>query len=558
MLIKKYNYLMQYWKRIQSGDIKVSRKVFLVMQQLIDIVDGKDKRYHFDPVLANAPIVFIETFCKQSKGKHMGKDLKLELYEKAIIQAIYGIVDKRGIRKYSEALIIMGRKNGKSTLLSGLGIYGFIGEGEGGPEIDCISTKKDAARIVFNEAKNMVKQSPYLRKYIHPVKTGLYCDANFGIYRPLSSDSDTLDGANGSVIIFDECHAIKDRNLYDVMKQSLTAESREQPLFLTITTSGFIREGIYDELYDYSEQLLNGEIEDEHFLAFVYELDDMSEWTKEECWIKANPGLGTVKSIAKLRESVARAIVQPKYRKTVLTKDFNLKNISASSWLKWEEIENPATFDMELVRNTYAIAGCDLSSVKDLTCATLLIRRRNDETIYVLQHYFLPASRIDELDAKSSKEAPYKTWEERGLMTFCEGEMVQYSDVTAWFMEMKEQYQIDIWRCGYDRAMANYWVQEMQWNFGDVMEAVAQGAKTWTVPMKEMGAMLAEHRINYNNNPILKWCLTNTAIKEKGSLESIEPVKIQRRRRIDGTVSLLNAYVIYVKYRQDYLNRVDG
>jgi phage terminase large subunit-like protein len=210
------------------------------------------------------------------------------------------------------------------------------------------------------------------------------------------------------------------------------------------------------------------------------------------------------------------------------------------------------------VRNTYAIGGCDLSSVKDLTAATLLIRARGDDTIYVLQHYFLPEARIEELDAKSSKEAPYKKWEERGLMTFCKGEMVQYSDVTAWFEKMREEYQIDIWRCGYDRAMANYWVEEMKYQFGDVMESVAQGAKTWTVPMKEMGAMLAEKKINYNNNPILKWCLTNTAVKTLGSLESIEPVKITRKRRIDGTVSLLNAYVIYVKYRQDYLNMVEG
>ena len=558
MQLKKYNYILQYWKKIQSGEIKVSHKVYQTMEELIDIQNGKNKKYHFDAVLANRPILFIETFCRQSKGKHAGKPLKLELYEKVMIQAIFGIVDKHGLRKYQEVLIIMGRKNGKSTLLSGLGNYGLLGDKEGGPEIDCVSTKKDAAKIVFNEAKKMVKQSPYLRKYITSRKSDLYCEKNFGTYQPLSSDSDTLDGLNPSMVIMDECHAIKDRNLYDVMKQALSAESREQPLFITITTSGFIREGIYDELYDYAEQVLNGQIKDEQFLSFIYELDSKEEWLKEDCWIKANPGLGPVKSITKLRASVQRAIVQPKYRRTVWTKDFNLKNISADNWLKWEEIENPATFDMEKVRNTYAIGGCDLSSVKDLTAATLLIRARDDDTIYVLQHYFLPEARIEELDAKSSKEAPYEKWEERGLMTFCKGEMVQYSDVTAWFVKMREEYQIDIWRCGYDRAMANYWVEEMKYQFGDVMEAVAQGSKTWTVPMKEMGAMLAEHKINYNNNPILKWCLTNTAVKTLGSLESIEPVKITRKRRIDGTVSLLNAYVIYVKYRQDYLNMVEG
>ena len=208
MQIKKYNYISQYWKKIQSGEIQVSHKVYQTMEMLIDIQNGKDKKYHFDPILANRPIVFIETFCKQSKGKHIGKPLKLELYEKVIISAIYGVVDKHYIRRFQEALIIMGRKNGKSTLLSGLGNYALLGDKEGGPEVDCVSTKKDAAKIVFNEAKNMVRQSPYLSKYITSRKSDLYCDYNFGVYQPLSSDSDTLDGLNPSMVILDECHAI--------------------------------------------------------------------------------------------------------------------------------------------------------------------------------------------------------------------------------------------------------------------------------------------------------------------------------------------------------------
>ncbi len=556
MQIKKYNYIVQYWKKIQSGEIIVGEKIYKTMENLMDIVDGKDKKYHFDPVLANRPIVFIETFCKQSKG-HTGTPLKLELFQKARIQAIYGIVDSKGKRKFSEVLIIEGRKNGKSTEISALGNYGLLGDKEGGPEVDCVSTKRDAARIVFNAARDMVKQSPYLRKYIKLRKSDMYCEYNLGVYQPLSSDSNTLDGLNPSMVIFDECHAIKDRNLYDVMKQAVAAESRDQPLFLTITTSGFNREGIYDELYDYAEGVLNGEVEDEHFLSFIYELDSIEEWTDEKCWIKANPGLGKIKSFAKLKESVERAKLTPGYRSTVLTKDFNLKNIDFDSWLTWEQIDNESQFDIELVRNTYGIGGCDLSSVQDLTCASILIRRRDDEQLYLLQHYFLPSSRIEELEATGSKEAPYQKWNERGLLTICDGEMVKYSDVTAWFKRMKDEYQIDLWRVGYDRAMANYWVEEMSYQFGQsVMEAVPQGSKTWTIPMKEMGAMLAEHRINYNNNPIFKWCLTNTAVKTVGSLESIEPVKIQKRRRIDGMVSALNAYVIYVKYKNDYLNVV--
>lgn len=549
------DWLVQYWNEIDSGQTVTSDKVKRQMAELIAIKNGSSKEFHYDPILANRPIIFIEKFCKQSKGK-TGQPVKLELFEKAIICSIFGFIDEKGYRMVSEIFIDMGRKNGKSTLIACIGLYCFVADGEGGPEIDCVSTKRDAARIVFNEAKNMVLQSPELRAIIKPHVLDLWCQSNLGIYRPLSSDSNTLDGLNPSVCILDECHAIKDRNLYDVTKQALSAESRKQPLYIIITTAGFVRDGIYDELYEYAEHVLNGDVEDYRFISFIYELDSVDEWLDESKWIKANPGLGTIKSIEKLRSNVNRALVEIDYRATVWTKDFNLKNVIAATWLKWEQIDNPATFDMELIRNTYAIGGADLSSVADLTCGTLLIRRRNDETIYILQHYFLPESKMEENEVATSKEAPYEKWRQQGLLTVCPGEMVKYSYVTAWFKQMKDEYQIDIFKLGFDRAMADYWVDEMVNIFGDVMESVPQGAKTWTMPMKEMGAVLSEHRINYNNNPIFKWCLSNTAVKSQGTLDSIEPVKIQRKRRIDGMVSALNAYVIYVKYRNDYLNMV--
>ena len=556
MEIKKYNYIARYWKKIQSGDIEVSEKVYKTMAMLIDIQNGKDKRYHFDPVLANRPIVFIETFCKQSKGKDIGKELKLELFQKVIIQAIYGIVDKHGIRRFRECLIIIGRKNGKSTLISGLGIYGLLGDREGGPEIDCVSTKRDAAKIVFNSARDMVTQSPYLTKYITKRKSDLYCNFNLGTFQPLSSDSNTLDGLNPSLCVLDECHSIVDRNLYDVTRQAQSAASRRQPLYLTITTSGFKREGIYDELYQYAEDCLNDPTKDETFLSFIYELDSLEEWTDESKWIKANPGLGTIKSVTELRRNVEKAKTSPGYKPTVLSKDFNLKNLSASSWLSWEELNNEETFDPQILFDSYAIAGCDLSSTRDLSAASLLIRRKGDDKIYLLQHYFLPAERVDMLEATSSKEAPYRLWEKRGLITLCEGSLVKYSDITKWFLEMRDKYKIDIWRLGYDRALANYWVEEMKSEFGDVMEAVPQGPITWTAPMNELGGMLADKKVNYNNNPIFKWCLTNTAVKKSGTNEAIQPIKIQANRRIDGLVSFLNAYTIYVKYRDDYLAMV--
>lgn len=553
MKYQHINYILRYWKAIESGKIQVCEKTRAVYRQLA--LDCKKKTpYHFDIDRAMRPIVFVETFCRQSKGD-TGAPLKLQLFQKAAIQAIYGFVDKKGIRRYNEVLWILARKNGKSTVLSALGLYMMLGDNEGGSEVDCVASKKDQAKIVFNEARNMVVQSPWLAKYIRKRKTDMYSDYNFGVFQPLASDSNTLDGLNPHCGIIDELHSIKDRNIYDVVKQGMT--SRRQPILFMITTSGYNRESIYDTMYEYAEKVLAGDINDEHFLPLIYELDKTEEWTDPKMWIKANPGLGTIKSRKALSDNVERAKVDASFRPTVLTKDFNCKSVTADSWLTYDQLYNPATFTMDDVRNTYAIGGCDLSATTDLTCATLLIRKPNDETIYVLQQYFLPEDRVDAVEVTSSKEAPYRKWADRGLLTLCKGSMVNYSDVTAWYIRMRDEYGIDLWRLGYDRALAGYWADDMAANFGQsVMEKVAQGAFTWTAPMKELGAMLTDKKINYNANPMLAWCLSNTGVKSAGTVESIQPVKIQTARRIDGMVSLLNAYTIYVKYRDDYLNTV--
>ena len=547
------NYIIKYNDAIQSGKIVAGEKIKKVYKQLAKDCSRK-KGFHFDIKQASRVIYFVETFCRQSKGE-MGKPIKLELFQKAALQAIFGFVDDEGRRKYNEVLWIMARKNGKSCLLSAIGLYMMLGDKEGGAEVDCVASKKDQAKIVFDEARNMVSQSPYLAKYIKKRRTDMYSPYNFGVFQPLSSDSNTLDGLNPHCGIIDELHSIKDRNIYDVVKQGMSA--RKQPLLFQITTSGMNRETIYDAQYEYAEKVLNGDIADEHFLALIYELDSSNEWTDPDMWVKANPGLGPIKSLKTLTENVEKAKNDLAFRPTVLTKDFNLKNVSSDTWLTWEQINNEETFEMEDVYDTYAIGGCDLSATTDLTCSTLICRKRNDEKLYVLQHYFLPQERIDKLEATTTKEAPYKIWADRGLLTLCQGSMVNYADVTAWFQKMRDEYRIDMWRCGYDRALAGYWAEEMASVFGDsVMEKVVQGPITWTAPMKELGAMLSDKMINYNNNPMLKWCLSNTGVKATGTVEAIQPVKIQQNRRIDGMVSLLNAYTIYVKYREDYLNLV--
>ena len=280
------NYIKTYYNLMLSKKIIVPKKIKRQYDKLIYDIDNPSK-YHFDIDKANRPIEFIERFCKHSKGKWAGKPVLLDLWQKAIIQGIFGFIDDQGNRKYREVLVIVARKNGKSTLLSASALYMMFGDKEGGAQVCCVASKKDQAKIVFNEAKNMVVQSPLLSKHIKKRKSDLYVPMTFSTFEPLASDSNTLDGLNMHCGIIDELHSIKDRNIYDVSKQSMG--TRTQPLLFMITTAGFVRECIYDDMYDYADNVLNGIVTDDRFLPLIYELDERSEWTKEKYWEKANP-----------------------------------------------------------------------------------------------------------------------------------------------------------------------------------------------------------------------------------------------------------------------------
>lgn len=555
------NYIREYVELIKRGKIKTSARVRKVYTRLLKEIDRPPKnfKYYFDEETGERPISFIETFCKQSQGD-LGAPLELELFQRAYIQALFGFLDKEtGYRRFRETMFLVGRKNGKTTLMAGIALYLLTADYEGAAEIYSVATKKDQARKALTEAVNMIKQSPELRALLKKRRNDVYFAGTSSKFEALASDSNTLDGLNSHGVIIDELHAIRDRNLYEVMKQSTS--SRRQPLIVMITTAGTVRECIFDDMYEYACRVADGEEVDEAFLPILYELDERSEWLDPKMWIKANPGLGKIKQVETLRSFVERAKKNPADRAGVLCKDFNVRENDSTAWLPFDVINNEATFDLADVYDTYAIGGCDLSSTTDLTCATLLIRKPNDKTVYVLQHYFLPQARIDELADKkqrsgghSNDEAPYKLWAERGLLTACQGARVNYSDVTAWFVQMRERYKIDCWKCGYDRALAGYWVDEMTAN-GFTMDKVIQGTYTFSQPMRELGAALQDKLVNYNNNPVLKWCLSNTGKKEQG-LNNIMPVKISEKRRIDGMVSLLNAWVVYVRDYEDYMYNV--
>lgn len=539
------NFIQEYYNQISDGKIVVGKRIRTVYEKLISDIENPG-RWKFCEKSAKRPIDFIEGLCRHSKGEWIGQPMHLELFQKAFISALFGFVDDQGMRKYKETFFLVARKNGKSSLLSGLMLYMMIADGEGGAQIVSAATKKEQATIVFSECLNMVAQSESLKSHLKKRKTDLYFPLTFSNMTALSSDSNTLDGLHLHLAVIDELHAVKDRNLYEVLKQGMSA--RRQPMMVMITTAGTVRECIYDDMYEYASKVCDGVLTDDRFLPILYELDDRTEWTDYRCWEKANPGLGRIKKLEDITEKVERAKANPKDLPGILTKDFNVRETATGSWLTFDEINNTNTFTMEDVKDSYAIGGVDLSSTTDLSCATLLIMRPDGQK-YAVQQYFLPAYNI----AQRVKEdnIPYDKWAEQGLVTLSEGNKVNYTDVSNWFDSMYYKYGIRPLWIGYDPWNSTYYVQEMQ-DRGYQMQIVRQGTMTLSQPMKELGADIAAKKINYNNNPLTKWCLTNTGVKtdENGN---IKPVKGQSRTmRIDGTVSLLIAYTVLFNNMSDY------
>jgi phage terminase large subunit-like protein len=550
------NYIEEYWDRIQAGEIIVCRKIQQQYQKLIDDLKKPRRPWLFDIEAATRPITFKETFCRNSKGRWIGQPLRLMLWQKAKDQAIYGFVhEETGLRRCRETLTIVGRKNGKSTDKAAGGLYMTVGDGEGGAEVYSLATKRDQARIVWTEAYNMTTQSPELAKHIKKRKTDLYFPATFSIFAPLSSEDQTLDGLNTHYGVIDELQAITNRNLYDVIKQSMSA--REQALLDIITTAGYVREGIFDEMYDYAEEVLDGTIEDDRFLAFIYELDSRDEWTNPEMWIKANPGLDVVKSRDELAANVELAKNRPNFLSTVLTKDFNVRETVAGSWLTYEQANNPATYEMEEIRDSYGIGGNDLGATTDLTWANIILMKPGSETIYVVGQAFMPEHNI--IERSQEDKVPYDKWAERGFIILSKGHKVDYRDVTDWYIRMREEFGIIAYWNGYDSWNSPAWVEDMETRLGyrnkqDLLPVI-MGAKTLSAPMKELEADLAGKLVNYNNNPVLKWALTNVST-ETDKNENIRPIKaekgVKKRKRIDPAVGLIIARTVMSWKMADY------
>lgn len=551
-----YNPIREYWQRIQNGKEVVSDKIRRLYRKLVKDLDD-DEEYYYSAKRANHIIEFAENFCRHSKGKYGGRKVVLELWEKALLAAIFGFIDIDGNRKYREAILIVGKKNGKSLLASIIGLYMLMADSEAGPEVVAVATKREQAKIIWLEAKRMVAKSPVLSKRIRSMVGELDADFCDGVFKPLASDSNTLDGLNVHCGLMDEIHAWRNgKALYDIIADGVTA--REQPLIFIASTAGTIREDIYDQKYDEAKRIIDGYSDprgykDERTIAFVYELDSREEWQDESCWKKANPGLGTIKNYQTLRDKVERAKKNPLLVRNLVCKEFNIPETSSEAWLTAEEAINPERFDVSALKPRYGIGGVDMSKTTDLTAAKCIFKVSGDDRIYALQMYWMPEDLVD-IRVKED-HIPYDVWIQQGFMRTCKGNQISYHDVTEWFIELQNKYDIYLFKCGYDAWSARYFVEEMELTFGgSVMVPVKQGMQTLSGPCKSLGADLAAKKIVYNDNPIDKWCLFNTAV-EIDKNDNIRPVKTSvPTRRIDGTMALLDAYVVYQDNMSDYLS----
>lgn len=556
----------RYLRDISDGKVVTSAKMRLLAGIMLPRFESGYKQWHFDIDAAERPVKFIERFCKQPTGE-IGQPLLLTDYEKCIVETVFGFVDDDGIRQFQEALVIIGRKNGKTTLMAALELYMLMADHEGAPQVYNVASSKDQASLGYGAMLKMARQSPEISKHTHkgiiPDRhaDGLMFDRNMGYITPLSAQTKHLDGLDVHCAIIDELSVIVNRDLYDLVKQGMAA--RKQPLLMCITTNGFVRGGIFDTQYSYASDWLEGKVEDDMFIPFVWELDDRSEWDAgPEVWKKANPGLGVVKKVKFLENLVNKAKQEPDTMPTLLTKDFNIPENAAAAWLRFDEAVNKEKVGIDDIGFDYCIVGVDTSDSVDLTSAQALMMRSGDDRIYVKSMYWIPESVIAEREnsgeRSSRDDVPYDMWVKRGLMRTIPGNKINNHVVVEWIMELKEQ-GIYTYAVGVDPwHMDDNILHELELTVGtDRVFLIRQGAKTLSQPMKVLRADYRAKRIVDDDNPVNQWCRMNVSVKVDVN-DNIQPVKKLNnpKNRIDGFMAELDAYVTLQKVREDYLAMV--
>lgn len=555
------NYLYEYRDAIHKGCDREGNPV-ICGHELIDeldrlIDDLSNPRYKYDTADAYERMDFMEGCIRLTKSPFYGKPMKLMLWQKAFIEVLYSFkMSDTGFDRFKKVLLLISRKNTKSETCSALGNAELI-LGADGADIVCSSNDDNQASIIYDAIDVM-------RLMFDPDSLDTWrnqkCIKNLvngsKIFK-ISDRTRNKEGRNIDFAILDEVHEMLTNVILKSIEQSQSL--KDNPKLIIITTEGFVNEGVLDELLRQARQIIAGEddsISAERFLPWLYTQDSEQEvWANERSWLKSNPTLGIVKKWDYLREQIDLAKKSKADRMFVLSKDFNFKQSNAQAWLMMEDYTYPATFDPEKFRGSLCLGAVDLAETTDLVSARILLMGKGDTTKYILQHYWIPESKLENSDDKEAG-AKYADWAKNNMMTICEGNDVDLTMVADWFYELYKEYGFRLYKCGYDVKFSKDFLRRMD-DYGFECELILQNKITLSSAMKLVEADFKARRINYNENPVDRWCLGNASM-EIDDLGNVMCVKVnnQYARRIDGAVTMIILYETYKRYRSDLMRNL--
>nr|DAG45147.1 MAG TPA: Large Terminase [Caudoviricetes sp.] len=535
------NYIYEYADAIRTGRVTVGKWIDAIYRILI--AGLQEKKWYFDAKKANKAIKFIENFCHHSEGR--SDLLKLELWQKAIVSAIFGIVDAGGFRQFREVFIMVARKNGKTLFAAAIIAYMTYLDGEYGAKVYCLAPKLEQADLVYDAFYQIVQTDDELDEMAKKRRSDIYIEQTNTSIRRLAFNSKKSDGFNPHLAVCDEIEAWPGEQglkQYEVMKSALGA--RKQPLILSISTAGYINDGIFDELVKRATAFLKGNSDEMRLLPFLYMIDDVEKWDDIEEIKKANPNLGVSVSVEFYIEEIKIARLSLSKKAEFLCKYCNIKQNSSVAWLDFGDVEQAcgAALTLDDFRGCYCVAGIDLSRTTDLTAASIVIER--DGKFYIFTQFFMPRDRLEQ--ATEEENVPYGIFEKQGVLTVSGDHFVNYRDVYNWFVMLLKVYKIKPLYVGYDRYSAQYLIQDLQ-NSGFHTDDVFQGTNLSPL-LDEFEGKLKDGSVRIGNNNLLKSHLLNVAVQINSGDGRKKPVKIEQRMHIDGFVSVIDAFTVRSKY----------
>lgn len=554
------SYLLEYHARIESGEIIVGRELWQELENLKE--DILTDAYLYDTEDALLRMDFMEKCIRLTKSPYYNKPMVLMLWQKAFIEAVYSFkMSDTTLRRFKKVLLLIARKNTKSETCSALGLTEFF-LGNAGADIVCSSNDDNQASIIYDAIDTM-------RQLIDPEdldskrnQRHILNKANNSKIFKLSDRTRNKEGRNIDVAFLDESHEMKDNVIAKSVEQSQSL--KDEPLFINLTTEGFVVDGYLDEELKKARKIIAGEDDGAaalRTLCWLYTQDSEAEvWQNRASWVKSNPSLGIVKKWDYLDEQIDVARSSKSDRIFVLCKDFNIKQNAAQSWLNIEDYDYKATFDLEDFRGCIALGAVDLSETTDLTCAKVLLMKPEDNVKYIHTMYFIPESKLENSDDRNAG-AKYAEWAKDGLITITEGNDIDLSKVADWFYSLYKDYNIKLWKCGYDQKFAKDFLNRMEFygwtKANDELVMVLQNAQTLSNAIKLLEADLTHQLVNYNDNEVDKWCLKNACLKVN-DLQQCLIIKNEPSKRIDGAVCKAILYEMYRQNRTEWRQMIGG